>query len=183
MRGSGGMQRLQAELGQTSSQCWMHRAEAGTARGTDGGILFPAGLELEESSKGSKKLDAMTLIKEGKLLVLGRKPSVLGVPRCLTHLRPADMSIFGHCPAHDEFYLVVCNHCSQVVKPQAFQKHCGELGGGRGGLEGGTGGGCEPWGGLMEGCSLHRTAARPAQQAVLQMPRRQWAASGQSAAG
>ncbi|XP_026573975.1 ataxin-7-like protein 2 isoform X1 [Pseudonaja textilis] len=35
-----------------------------------------------------------------------------------------DMSIFGHCPAHDEFYLVVCNHCGQVVKPQAFQKHC-----------------------------------------------------------
>ncbi|NXX78708.1 AT7L2 protein, partial [Urocolius indicus] len=59
-----------------------------------------AGLELEESGKSSgKKLDAMTLIKE-------------------------DMNIFGHCPAHDEFYLVVCNHCSQVVKPQAFQKHC-----------------------------------------------------------
>ncbi|XP_005991766.2 ataxin-7-like protein 2a [Latimeria chalumnae] len=35
-----------------------------------------------------------------------------------------DMAIFGHCPAHDEFYLVVCNHCSQVVKPQAFEKHC-----------------------------------------------------------
>lgn len=53
----------------------------------------------------------------------------------------ADMSIFGHCPAHDDFYLVVCNHCSQVVKPQAFQKHCGE---GRSrevmrGQEGGTG--------------------------------------------
>uniref|UniRef100_A0A8D0DZ69 Ataxin 7 like 2 n=1 Tax=Salvator merianae TaxID=96440 RepID=A0A8D0DZ69_SALMN len=59
-----------------------------------------SGSELEESSRhGSKKLDAMTLIKE-------------------------DMSIFGHCPAHDEFYLVVCNHCGQVVKPQAFQKHC-----------------------------------------------------------
>ncbi|XP_004582028.3 ataxin-7-like protein 2 isoform X2 [Ochotona princeps] len=57
------------------------------------------GAELEESSKSAKKLDAMTLIKE-------------------------DMSIFGHCPAHDDFYLVVCNHCSQVVKPQAFQKHC-----------------------------------------------------------
>uniref|UniRef100_A0A663EKK8 Ataxin 7 like 2 n=1 Tax=Aquila chrysaetos chrysaetos TaxID=223781 RepID=A0A663EKK8_AQUCH len=58
------------------------------------------GSELEESGKSSgKKLDAMTLIKE-------------------------DMNIFGHCPAHDEFYLVVCNHCSQVVKPQAFQKHC-----------------------------------------------------------
>uniref|UniRef100_A0A8C3U3U5 Ataxin 7 like 2 n=1 Tax=Catharus ustulatus TaxID=91951 RepID=A0A8C3U3U5_CATUS len=48
---------------------------------------------------GRFKLDTMTLIKE-------------------------DMDIFGHCPAHDEFYLVVCNHCSQVVKPQAFQKHC-----------------------------------------------------------
>ncbi|XP_065505296.1 ataxin-7-like protein 2 [Caloenas nicobarica] len=58
------------------------------------------GSEVEESGKSSgKKLDAMTLIKE-------------------------DMNIFGHCPAHDEFYLVVCNHCSQVVKPQAFQKHC-----------------------------------------------------------
>ncbi|XP_004636983.1 ataxin-7-like protein 2 isoform X3 [Octodon degus] len=57
------------------------------------------GTEQEESSKNMKKLDAMTLIKE-------------------------DMSIFGHCPAHDDFYLVVCNHCSQVVKPQAFQKHC-----------------------------------------------------------
>ncbi|XP_006866020.1 PREDICTED: ataxin-7-like protein 2 [Chrysochloris asiatica] len=57
------------------------------------------GAELEENSKNMKKMDAMTLIKE-------------------------DMSIFGHCPAHDDFYLVVCNHCSQVVKPQAFQKHC-----------------------------------------------------------
>ncbi|KAM9369369.1 LOW QUALITY PROTEIN: ataxin-7-like protein 2 [Phaethornis superciliosus] len=66
------------------------------------GVLSPAGsgLELEESGKSrAKKLDAMTLIKE-------------------------DMSIFGQCPAQDEFYLVVCSHCSQVVKPQAFQKHC-----------------------------------------------------------
>uniref|UniRef100_A0A452UBU7 Ataxin 7 like 2 n=1 Tax=Ursus maritimus TaxID=29073 RepID=A0A452UBU7_URSMA len=61
--------------------------------------VSPAGAELEESNKNTKKLDAMTLIKE-------------------------DMSIFGHCPAHDDFYLVVCSHCSQVVKPQAFQKHC-----------------------------------------------------------
>ncbi|XP_047661759.1 ataxin-7-like protein 2a isoform X3 [Tachysurus fulvidraco] len=34
------------------------------------------------------------------------------------------MSIFGHYPGHDDFYLVVCSHCSQVVKPQAFEKHC-----------------------------------------------------------
>ncbi|XP_078500886.1 ataxin-7-like protein 2 isoform X2 [Lissotriton helveticus] len=57
------------------------------------------GSDLEECGKNGKKVDAMTLIKE-------------------------DMSIFGHCPAHDDFYLVVCNHCGQVVKPQAFQKHC-----------------------------------------------------------
>uniref|UniRef100_H3B9G1 Ataxin 7 like 2 n=1 Tax=Latimeria chalumnae TaxID=7897 RepID=H3B9G1_LATCH len=58
------------------------------------------GLEVEDCSRnGKKKMEAMTLIKE-------------------------DMAIFGHCPAHDEFYLVVCNHCSQVVKPQAFEKHC-----------------------------------------------------------
>ncbi|XP_066839109.1 ataxin-7-like protein 2 isoform X4 [Anser cygnoides] len=81
------------EFAGQSWSAWVERA---------GPPAEPAGLEPEESSKsGSKKLDAMTLIKE-------------------------DMSIFGHCPAHDEFYLVVCNHCSQVVKPQAFQKHCGK---------------------------------------------------------
>uniref|UniRef100_A0AAQ5XET3 Ataxin 7-like 2b n=1 Tax=Amphiprion ocellaris TaxID=80972 RepID=A0AAQ5XET3_AMPOC len=35
-----------------------------------------------------------------------------------------DMHTYGHCPAHDDFYLVVCSHCDQVVKPQAFEKHC-----------------------------------------------------------
>ncbi|XP_064823944.1 ataxin-7-like protein 2 [Oncorhynchus masou masou] len=39
-------------------------------------------------------------------------------------LRKEDMSIFGHCPGQDDFYLVVCSHCGQVVKPQAFEKHC-----------------------------------------------------------
>ncbi|XP_048354635.1 ataxin-7-like protein 2 isoform X1 [Sphaerodactylus townsendi] len=74
-----------------SWSAWVERAGPSAAE---------TGSELEENNKnGSKKLDAMTLIKE-------------------------DMSIFGHCPAHDEFYLVVCNHCGQVVKPQAFQKHC-----------------------------------------------------------
>nr|XP_055040336.1 LOW QUALITY PROTEIN: ataxin-7 [Misgurnus anguillicaudatus] len=34
-----------------------------------------------------------------------------------------DMPIFGQCPAQDDFYLVMCNNCSQVVKPQAFQAH------------------------------------------------------------
>uniref|UniRef100_A0A8C2X505 Ataxin 7-like 2a n=1 Tax=Cyclopterus lumpus TaxID=8103 RepID=A0A8C2X505_CYCLU len=35
-----------------------------------------------------------------------------------------DMSIFGLYPGHDDFYLVVCSYCGQVVKPQAFEKHC-----------------------------------------------------------
>ncbi|CAB1315355.1 unnamed protein product [Coregonus sp. 'balchen'] len=39
-------------------------------------------------------------------------------------LRKEDMSIFGHYPGKDDFYLVVCSHCGQVVKPQAFEKHC-----------------------------------------------------------
>ncbi|XP_062842621.1 ataxin-7-like protein 2a [Trichomycterus rosablanca] len=39
-------------------------------------------------------------------------------------LRKEDMSIFGHYPGHDDFYLVVCSHCGQVVKPQAFENHC-----------------------------------------------------------
>ncbi|KAG8541892.1 hypothetical protein GDO81_028044 [Engystomops pustulosus] len=34
------------------------------------------------------------------------------------------MHLFGHYPAHDDFYLVVCNVCNQVVKPQVFQSHC-----------------------------------------------------------
>ncbi|KAM4563843.1 ataxin-7-like protein 2b [Odontesthes bonariensis] len=39
-------------------------------------------------------------------------------------LEKEDMHIFGHCPARDDFYLVVCSHCGRVVKPQAFERHC-----------------------------------------------------------
>ena len=35
-----------------------------------------------------------------------------------------DMKIYGYCPALDSFYLVVCSHCGQLVKPQAFEAHC-----------------------------------------------------------
>ncbi|XP_051890994.1 ataxin-7-like protein 1 isoform X2 [Pristis pectinata] len=58
------------------------------------------GTESEDCGKDvRKKIETMRLIRE-------------------------DMPIFGHCPAHDEFFLVVCNQCGQVVKPQAFQMHC-----------------------------------------------------------
>ncbi|XP_037107335.1 ataxin-7 [Syngnathus acus] len=57
------------------------------------------GAELEESFKDlGKNREAMRLCRE-------------------------DMPIFGQYPAHDDFYLVMCSHCSQVVKPQAFQAH------------------------------------------------------------
>ncbi|XP_078270015.1 ataxin-7 [Rhinoraja longicauda] len=46
-----------------------------------------------------------------------------GKNREVMRLSREDMPIFGHCPSHDDFYLVMCNHCNQVVKPQAFQAH------------------------------------------------------------
>ncbi|KAJ3602659.1 hypothetical protein NHX12_030408 [Muraenolepis orangiensis] len=64
------------------------------------GVTASDGADVEECGKnGQKTAEAMSLSKE-------------------------DMSIFGHYPGQDDFYLVVCSHCSQVVKPQAFQKHC-----------------------------------------------------------
>ncbi|XP_051964621.1 ataxin-7-like protein 2 isoform X2 [Xyrauchen texanus] len=64
------------------------------------GVFNPEGSSLEECSKNVKKrMETITLRKE-------------------------DMCIYGHCPAHDDFFLVVCSHCGQVVKPQAFEKHC-----------------------------------------------------------
>uniref|UniRef100_H3D0N9 Ataxin 7 n=1 Tax=Tetraodon nigroviridis TaxID=99883 RepID=H3D0N9_TETNG len=47
----------------------------------------------------------------------------LGKNREAMRLCREDMPIFGQCPAQDDFYLVMCSQCSQVVKPQAFQAH------------------------------------------------------------
>ncbi|XP_070803507.1 ataxin-7-like protein 1 isoform X2 [Pituophis catenifer annectens] len=44
--------------------------------------------------------------------------------REVMRLNKEDMHLFGHYPAHDDFYLVVCNSCNQVIKPQVFQSHC-----------------------------------------------------------
>ncbi|XP_060897518.1 ataxin-7-like protein 2a isoform X2 [Labrus mixtus] len=64
------------------------------------GVAAADGPDGEDCSKNGKKVaEAMSLSKE-------------------------DMSIFGLYPGHDDFYLVVCSHCGQVVKPQAFEKHC-----------------------------------------------------------
>ncbi|KAK1901367.1 Ataxin-7-like protein 2 [Dissostichus eleginoides] len=64
------------------------------------GVTAAEGTDVGDCSKNGKKAaEAMSLSKE-------------------------DMSIFGLYPGHDDFYLVVCSHCGQVVKPQAFEKHC-----------------------------------------------------------
>ncbi|XP_022333263.2 uncharacterized protein LOC111130463 [Crassostrea virginica] len=34
-----------------------------------------------------------------------------------------DMHMFGTCPSQDEFYLVMCERCQKVIKPQAFKQH------------------------------------------------------------
>ncbi|XP_054977027.1 ataxin-7-like protein 1 isoform X3 [Sorex araneus] len=47
-----------------------------------------------------------------------------GKSREVMRLNKEDMHLFGHYPAHDAFYLVVCSACNQVVKPQVFQAHC-----------------------------------------------------------
>ncbi|XP_074840254.1 ataxin-7-like protein 1 isoform X4 [Carettochelys insculpta] len=64
------------------------------------GAALPHSVDLEETGKeGGKSREVMRLNKE-------------------------DMHLYGHYPAHDDFYLVVCNICNQVVKPQVFQSHC-----------------------------------------------------------
>jgi len=37
----------------------------------------------------------------------------------------SDFAVYGVCPARDEFYLVVCEICGVLVKPQALQQHTG----------------------------------------------------------
>ncbi|KAJ8260288.1 hypothetical protein GJAV_G00179240 [Gymnothorax javanicus] len=76
-------------------QCWSSWVERANV------FVSDAGSDSEECGKNGKKkkMDTMTLQKE-------------------------DMSVFGHYPAHDDFYLVLCSHCGQVVKPQAFENHC-----------------------------------------------------------
>ncbi|KAJ3602730.1 hypothetical protein NHX12_030479 [Muraenolepis orangiensis] len=74
-------------------QPWSRWVDASKLHGDDGGA------DSEESLKDlGRNREAMRLCRE-------------------------DMPIFGQCPAQDDFYLVMCSHCSQVVKPQAFQAH------------------------------------------------------------
>lgn len=53
-----------------------------------------------------------------------RSPSVLNRSKSDSmKLKREDMCLYGHRPAFDPFYLVVCEHCGHVIKPQALSKH------------------------------------------------------------
>ncbi|XP_012815986.1 ataxin-7 isoform X2 [Xenopus tropicalis] len=108
---AGRQQRRQQQQGESSSAAAMAAGGDRTSLPSPGAMLGQPwahwveavklhGLEeLEESWKEcDKKRESMRLSRE-------------------------DMAIFGLCPAYDEFYLVMCSHCNQVIKPQAFQSH------------------------------------------------------------
>ncbi|XP_036061445.1 ataxin-7-like protein 1 isoform X7 [Onychomys torridus] len=77
-------------------------------------------VDLEEAGKeGGKSREVMRLNKEGT-----SHTSAFDPPTMNSCTDRADMHLFGHYPAHDDFYLVVCSACNQVVKPQVFQSHC-----------------------------------------------------------
>ncbi|XP_055446190.1 ataxin-7-like protein 1 isoform X4 [Bubalus kerabau] len=90
-------------------------------------------VDLEEAGKeGGKSREVMRLNKEAFCNPLhgGFFSSWTSVLRRLPAFSTSpseelpDMHLFGHYPAHDDFYLVVCSACNQVVKPQVFQSHC-----------------------------------------------------------
>ncbi|KAI4553846.1 hypothetical protein MJT46_016026 [Ovis ammon polii x Ovis aries] len=112
-------------------QSWNLWVEASKLPGKDG-------TELDESYKEfGKNREVMGLCREGIIIVRESSMSLLlhdpsqKLPVSILHWYKVshryyeDMPIFGLCPAHDDFYLVVCNDCNQVVKPQAFQSHYG----------------------------------------------------------
>lgn len=39
----------------------------------------------------------------------------------------AEMTLYGLCPAQDEFFLVICEYCHLLIKPQALQYHMGTI--------------------------------------------------------
>ncbi|ELW65589.1 Ataxin-7-like protein 1 [Tupaia chinensis] len=82
-------------------------------------------VDLEEAGKeGGKSREVMRLNKEDVDLEEAGKEG--GKSREVMRLNKEDMHLFGHYPAHDDFYLVVCSACNQVIKPQVFQSHCGK---------------------------------------------------------
>ncbi|KAG8002733.1 Ataxin-7-like protein 2 [Nibea albiflora] len=96
--------------------CWVDRVNI---------LPSDAGSKAEDSSRyGRNCSETMTLRKEGEVKNPGFIQHLQEVYFTSSLVSSADMHIYGYCPAHDELYLVVCSHCGEVVKPQAFEKHC-----------------------------------------------------------
>ncbi|XP_010632335.1 ataxin-7-like protein 1 isoform X2 [Fukomys damarensis] len=80
-------------------------------------------VDLEEAGKeGGKSREVMRLNKEDLNCAETTQYHIQEDGSGATSV--PDMHLFGHYPAHDDFYLVVCSACNQVVKPQVFQSHC-----------------------------------------------------------
>ncbi|KAG1949403.1 ataxin-7 [Pimephales promelas] len=113
-------QRRAARLKQQQTQ--LQRGEASTAMATVAERRSLPSPEIMLGQPWSSWVDAVKLYgSDGTELEESLKEC--GKNREAMRLCRDDMPIFGQCPAQDDFYLVMCSHCSQVVKPQAFQAH------------------------------------------------------------
>ncbi|XP_076125122.1 ataxin-7 [Alosa pseudoharengus] len=105
---------------QLKQQQQLQRGEASTAMATGAERRSLPSPEIMLGQPWSSWVDAVKLHgsddSEESLKECGKNREAMRLCR-------DDMPIFGQCPAQDDFYLVMCSHCSQVVKPQAFQAH------------------------------------------------------------
>ncbi|KAK9966488.1 hypothetical protein ABG768_003596 [Culter alburnus] len=120
VRGEQQQQRRAAR--QLKQQPQFQRGEASTAMATVAERRSLPSPEIMLGQPWSSWVDAVKLYgSDGTELEESLKEC--GKNREAMRLCRDDMPIFGQCPAQDDFYLVMCSHCSQVVKPQAFQAH------------------------------------------------------------
>ncbi|XP_067287225.1 ataxin-7 [Pseudorasbora parva] len=117
-----GEQQQRRAARQLKQQPQFQRGEASTAMATVAERRSLPSPEIMLGQPWSSWVDAVKLYgSDGTELEESLKEC--GKNREAMRLCRDDMPIFGQCPAQDDFYLVMCSHCSQVVKPQAFQAH------------------------------------------------------------
>ncbi|XP_051768224.1 ataxin-7 [Ctenopharyngodon idella] len=117
-----GEQQQRRAARQLKQQTQFQRGEASTAMATVAERRSLPSPEIMLGQPWSSWVDAVKLYgSDGTELEESLKEC--GKNREAMRLCRDDMPIFGQCPAQDDFYLVMCSHCSQVVKPQAFQAH------------------------------------------------------------
>ncbi|XP_048874269.1 ataxin-7-like [Brienomyrus brachyistius] len=117
-----GEQRRAARQPKQQQQQQIQQGEGSTAMATVGERRSLPSPEIALGQPWSEWIDAAKLYgsdgaeSEESLKECGKNREAMRLCR-------DDMPIFGQFPAQDDFYLVMCSHCNQVVKPQAFQAH------------------------------------------------------------